>query len=381
MSELKTNKISTNDQNNVAIDNALGLKSYTTAQRDALTSVAGDMIYNTTTSKVEAYNGSAWEQAGGVDAFSIEYLVIAGGGGSAGGIPSYQRGGAGGAGGYRTNKTGQTSGGGSSAEPTLIAPKSSNLTLTVGAGGSAGIVPTGSSNDATNGQTGNNSVFSYITSLGGGGGSEFYSRTNRGTNPANSSMRNQAGLVGSGGGGAWSEGAVGVDAGVGRTGQGFNGGIGQGSVGGSNLAGGGGGGAGAVGGNASTATGGTGGVGVSSDITGSSVTRAGGGGGASNNAGAGGSGGGGAGGAGTGITTGTAGTVNTGGGAGGGGAGNSGSGTGGSAGGSGVVILRWATADATIGAIRTGLTDGGVQTDGTDSYIVFTAGTGTISFS
>jgi hypothetical protein len=38
MSELKTNKISTNDQNNVAIDNALGLKSYTTPQRDALTS-------------------------------------------------------------------------------------------------------------------------------------------------------------------------------------------------------------------------------------------------------------------------------------------------------------------------------------------------------
>ena len=37
MSELKTNKISTNDQNNVAIDNALGLKSYTTAQMNALT--------------------------------------------------------------------------------------------------------------------------------------------------------------------------------------------------------------------------------------------------------------------------------------------------------------------------------------------------------
>ena len=30
---------------------------------------------------------------------------------------------------------------------------------------------------------------------------------------------------------------------------------------------------------------------------------------------------------------------------------------------------------------RTGLTDGGVQTDGSDSYIIFTAGTGTISFS
>ena len=52
----------------------------------------------------------------------------------------------------------------------------------------------------------------------------------------------------------------------------------------------------------------------------------------------------------------------------------------GGAGGSGVVILRWATADATIGATRTGLTDGDVQTDGSDSYIVFTAGTGTVSF-
>jgi hypothetical protein len=50
-------------------------------------------------------------------------------------------------------------------------------------------------------------------------------------------------------------------------------------------------------------------------------------------------------------------------------------------GGSGVVILRWSTADATIGATRTGLVDGGVQTDGTDSYIVFTGGTGTVSFS
>ena len=75
MSELKTNKISTNDQNNVAIDNALGLKSYTTTQRDALTSVAGDTIYNTTDSKVQVYTGSAWEDLGGIDAFSAEYLL------------------------------------------------------------------------------------------------------------------------------------------------------------------------------------------------------------------------------------------------------------------------------------------------------------------
>ena len=64
MSELKTNKIATNDANNVAMDNSLKLKSYTTTQRDALTSVAGDIIYNSTTNKVQFYNGSAWEDTG-----------------------------------------------------------------------------------------------------------------------------------------------------------------------------------------------------------------------------------------------------------------------------------------------------------------------------
>jgi len=34
------------------------------------------------------------------------------------------------------------------------------------------------------------------------------------------------------------------------------------------------------------------------------------------------------------------------------------------AGGSGIVALKWLTADATIGATRTGLTDGNVQTSG-----------------
>ena len=76
--------------------------------------------------------------------------------------------------------------------------------------------------------------------------------------------------------------------------------------------------------------------------------------------------------------TGGNGTVNTGSG---GGAVTGASSPGPGSGGSGVVILRWATADATIGATRTGLTDGGVQTDGSDSYIIFTAGTGNITFS
>ena len=81
MSTLETNSIGKYSGNNVSVDDALNLKSYTTTQRDALTSAAGDMIYNTTTAKVEAYTGSAWTQLGGLDLKAIDYLVIAGGGG------------------------------------------------------------------------------------------------------------------------------------------------------------------------------------------------------------------------------------------------------------------------------------------------------------
>ena len=84
MSELKTNKISTNDGNNVAIDNSLGLKSYTTTQRDALTSAAGDVIFNTTTNKPEYFDGSNWHDMYNPN-FEIEFLIIAGGAGGGGG--------------------------------------------------------------------------------------------------------------------------------------------------------------------------------------------------------------------------------------------------------------------------------------------------------
>jgi hypothetical protein len=42
------------------MSNSLNLKSYTTTQRNALTSAAGDIIYNTTDSKAQFYNGSSW---------------------------------------------------------------------------------------------------------------------------------------------------------------------------------------------------------------------------------------------------------------------------------------------------------------------------------
>ena len=340
MSTLETNSIGKYNGNNVSVDDALRFKNYTTTQRDALTSVAGDTIYNTTTSKVEYYDGSAWQEAGGVDAFSIEYLIIAGGGG--GNTNDDVAHGSGGAGGYLCNVSGENSGGNTSAQPALFIPKSTNLQVSVGAGGG--------SNSA-----GSKSEFTSIMSVGGG--TPRVANYNKCGSAAGPNGRTSGG----------------------PTAANTNNIAGQGSASGQGVSyqgSGGGGGAGAAGSNGTNNQGGAGGAGLASSITGSSVTRGGGGGGGGTTGGAGGSGGGGAGGSGN-NANGTSGTANTGGG--GGGSGILTGGTPGS-GGSGVVILRWATADATIGATRTGLTDGDVQTDGSDSYIVFTAGAGTITF-
>ena len=60
MANVKVNTISKVSGNNVAMQVSLNLKSYTTTQRNALTSAAGDVIYNSTDSKVQFYNGSSW---------------------------------------------------------------------------------------------------------------------------------------------------------------------------------------------------------------------------------------------------------------------------------------------------------------------------------
>ncbi len=60
MANVKVNTISKVSGNNVAMSCSLNLKSYTTTQRNALTSAAGDIIYNTTDSKVQFHNGSSW---------------------------------------------------------------------------------------------------------------------------------------------------------------------------------------------------------------------------------------------------------------------------------------------------------------------------------
>jgi len=156
---------------------------------------------------------------------NIEYLVIAGGGSGGGGNGGQ---GGGGAGGYRTNVPGQVSGRGAAAEGPMSLSRGSYLAA-VGAGGG-------------------NSTFSSITSTRGGNGAG----------------RSGTGGSGGAGGGGGSSNPVGFSGGSGTAGQGYNGGKGGPDAGWDGWGGSGGGAAGTP-------------TGRSSNITGTTVTRAGGG--------------------------------------------------------------------------------------------------------
>jgi hypothetical protein len=262
------------------------------------------LVYIDTTQGWIPYSG--FNTVTPVTGYPVEYLVVAGGAGGGANL-----GGGGGAGGYRT-ATGFSLNGGVA------------YTVTVGAGGAAGV--TGGS--AFQGGTGSNSIFSTITSTGGGGGGYATSA---------GAINGTAGGSGGGGGSLIDTAASDAFGGAGTSGQGNRGGNVSSSARGS----GGGGGASAAGGDTSSDTNGAGGAGTASSISGSSVTYAGGGGGGGypNNGGAGGAGGGGAGGNPT-NGVGTAGTANTGGGGGGGGGGAAPGGNGG-AGGSGIVVIKY----------------------------------------
>jgi len=251
---------------------------------------------------------------------SVDYLVVAGGG--AGGNTL---GGGGGAGGYRTNFPSPAVAG--------LPVTATGYPITIGSGGARG---TGCSGTAPYSTPGTGSIFSTITSAGGGAGGNY-------NDPSAPIKAGSSG--GSGGGGSGSNGQAGGAAGSGNTPpvappQGNNGGTGSGpgfSAG--NAGGGGGGGASAVGGNNPGPS--AGGAGSANSITGSPVTYAGGGGGArygtptANNGGV---GGGGRGGSCSGPTAATSGTVNTGGG---GGGWRCSPAPGQSAGGSGIVVIRY----------------------------------------
>ncbi len=230
---------------------------------------------------------------------NVDYLVVAGGGG--GGTNSAGFGGGGGAGGLRCTVT--STGGGGSLESKLSLTAQA-YTVTVGAGGAA----------STNG---NDSVFSTVTSTGGGRGGVATSGS---------------GATGGSGGGGAENGSGGSN----TANQGYAGGTGNG---GSTNGGGGGGGAGAAG-SAASGGGGNGGNGVATSISSSSVTYAGGGAGGcdAGTRGTGGSGGGGAG-ADLPSTAAVVGTANSGSGGGGGVTSLSGA-----AGGSGIIVIRYSAA-------------------------------------
>ena len=249
-------------------------------------------------------------------ATTVDFLVVAGGGGAGGGDAS----GGSGAGGFRTSYGSGNISGANSAVETDASLSAATYAIVVGAGGAGGNYGT---NNAVQGV--NSSIIGTgvsIISLGGG-----------------LSTFNTVPVAGGSGGGDGREGgARDRTAGAGTANQGMAGGVTTPSWGGA-----GGGGAGAVGVSNSSNTGGAGGAGLQSSITGSAVWYAGGGGGSGYTA-SGGAGGSGIGGAGGG--NGGAGTVNTGSG---GGGGQSGGNTGGT-GGSGVVVIRRPTTALVTGS-------------------------------
>jgi len=286
-----------------------------------ITATGGTVTTVCTNFKVHTFTspGTFCVSAGSGPLAVVDYLVVAGGGGS-----NACKGGGGGAGGYR-----ESSGAASgcySASPLGACVSALPVTvtgypITVGAGGTGTLTPGTQT-------SGSNSIFSTITSTGGGKGA------------SGSAPRPGNATGGSGGGGArntTNTGAAGNTPPVTPP---------QGSNGGNNVppscGGGGGGGATAVGGNSSGCDqAGNGGAGATTSITNTPTAYAGGGGGGAGSIpfrGSGGTGGGGRGGAGPGDP-GVNGTANTGGG-GGGGPNYGASGPGGS-GGSGIVVIRY----------------------------------------
>ena len=293
---------------------------------------------------------------------TVDYLVVAGGGGGG----ANRGAGGGGAGGYRTSfGAGNISGGLQPVESSLTLATSTAYTLTVGLGGAPGSISTPSS-----GSSGTNSIFDQITSTGGGGGRGGYANQ--------TSLNGGSGGGGSNWAGNFSAGGTAV-----TPIQGFAGGNGNSLGASSNQEGGlGGGGAGSIGASVTTlGTGGDGGSGLTSSITGTPLSYAGGGGGSSNlssgSAGTGSDGGGDGRGKSQGSGDAQSGTPNTGGG-GGSHPGQTISGNPGS-GGSGIVILRYPTNSSPF-IKTTGSLVYTESTNGSDTVLQFTEGSGNVSF-
>lgn len=325
-----------NDLNDFLMQGVLVFDDAADRDSQLVVPVHGQFAWLKDVDELQFYDGTSWVEY--ISTVDLEYLVIAGGAGAGGSVNDGT--GGGGAGGYRCNVVGEKSGGDSTPEAAFVCVPGTTFFITVGAGGA------GSSGTAI-GSRGGRSAFGPIVSFGGG-----------------SSRYNGAGdLGGSGGGGSGGDGISPAGGPV------LGAPLPEGRAGGAGLSsrdGGGGGGAFAAGSNAGSLVGGAGGDGLSSSITGTAVTRAGGGGGGSRSGtpGAGGAGGGGNGAI---NATGGAGTANTG-----GGGGGTGGAASGGAGGSGIVIFRVPT--GTPVSFSGGVTHTTETVSDKTAYIVTAAG-------
>jgi len=355
--------VSFNDK--VVLNENIKLRNVSTSAMNALTGMAeGDAVYNTNEGTIYIYNGSSWvAMSPNTFSFDLQYLII--GGGAGGGS---QHGGGGGAGGYINSYSTESSGDNTATASTITVTSGTSYTVEIGAGGAAQNGG-GTSEFASNGNSGNDTIFGSYTAIGGGAGGNW---------------QNHVGVNGGcGGGGATHNGSGGTGS------QGGNGGTG------SNVTlhyAGGGGGAGANGVTGVNGKAGNGGDGLSSSITGTPTVRAGGGGGgvytssAGNSAwrGLGGDGGGGDGAVNNGgqneFLSATSGTENTG--SGGGGSSTYASGFYTGAGGKGIVILRYPDSFSITYSNGLTVTNGGEQSVGSsEKYIEILSGTGTVYWS
>jgi hypothetical protein len=217
----------------VSATGSLTIPVGTTAQRPA-SPVNGMIRFNTTLGYNEWYSATlgSWLALSSGPTYTIEYLLVAGGGGS-GRSETGDPAGGGGAGGLRLfNQT--------------VIP-SSGYSIIIGAGGVAGNFPNLQ-------YRGGDSSFAGNISLGGGGGGN-----GSGASGATTTLNGLSG--GSGGGGGFSNGSVG-SGGAGTAGQGFAGATNTNSIGGGG------------GGSSAAGSGQNGGAGTSNAYSGTAVTYA-----------------------------------------------------------------------------------------------------------
>ena len=120
---------------------------------------AGTMVYNTTNSRLEFFNGTSWSFLKSMaTSFNIRYIVVGGGGAGGGNF----RGGGGGAGALRTNWNSESQGGGTSSAAAKTVDIGSALSVIIGAGGQG--------QASTYGNDCGTTTFDDIVSKGGGGG-------------------------------------------------------------------------------------------------------------------------------------------------------------------------------------------------------------------